>query len=111
MVGCSCDWIRLTLACQRSASRVRGVIRIFTASDSDKQRYGDDEFGLGCILARNLLKQNAGTRMVYVYDGDRSGRVGRNRTIAGLEGEEAAELLGVSRQTMYDLIRKYDFKT
>jgi len=45
--------------------------RVFTASDADKQRYGDDEFGLGCILARNLLQQNAGTRMVYVYDGDR----------------------------------------
>lgn len=44
---------------------------VFHASDEDKQRYGDDEFGLGCILARNLLKQDAGTRMVYVYDGDR----------------------------------------
>ena len=45
--------------------------QVFTASDGDRQRYGDDEFGLGCILARNLLQQNAGTRMVYVYDGDR----------------------------------------
>jgi hypothetical protein len=45
--------------------------KVFSASDADKQRYGDDEFGLGCILARNLLQQNAGTRMVYVYDGDR----------------------------------------
>ncbi len=45
--------------------------QVFTASDADRQRYGDDEFGLGCILARNLLQQNAGTRMVYVYDGDR----------------------------------------
>ncbi len=45
--------------------------KVFTASDTDKQRYGEDEFGLGCILARNLLGQNAGTRMVYVYDGDR----------------------------------------
>ena len=44
---------------------------VFTASDEDKQRYGSDEFGLGCILARNLLKANAGTRFVYVYDGDR----------------------------------------
>jgi len=44
---------------------------VFQASADDKQRYGDDEFGLGCILARNLLKQNAGTRVVYVYDGDR----------------------------------------
>ena len=45
--------------------------RVFTASDEDKQRYGSDEFGLGCILARNLLNANAGTRFVYVYDGDR----------------------------------------
>jgi hypothetical protein len=44
---------------------------VFQATDDDKQRYGDDEFGLGCILARNLLAQNAGTRIVYVYDGDR----------------------------------------
>jgi hypothetical protein len=44
---------------------------VFTASDEDKQRYGADEFGLGCILARNLLKADAGTRFVYVYDGDR----------------------------------------
>jgi hypothetical protein len=44
---------------------------VFKASDDDKTRYGEDEFGLGCILARNLLKQNAGTRMVYIYDGDR----------------------------------------
>ena len=44
---------------------------VFQATADDKTRYGDDEFGLGCILARNLLKQNAGTRVVYVYDGDR----------------------------------------
>lgn len=44
---------------------------VFQASADDRTRYGDDEFGLGCILARNLLKQNAGTRVVYVYDGDR----------------------------------------
>ena len=44
---------------------------VFRASDEEKQRYGDDEFGLGCILARNLLKADAGTRFVYVYDGDR----------------------------------------
>ena len=44
---------------------------VFKASDEDKQRYGDDEFGLGCILARNLLTADAGTRFVYVYDGDR----------------------------------------
>lgn len=45
--------------------------QVFQASDEDKQRYGDDVFGLGCILARNLLKADAGTRFIYVYDGDR----------------------------------------
>ena len=44
---------------------------VFQASTDDRVRYGDDEFGLGCILARNLLAQQAGTRMVYIYDGDR----------------------------------------
>src|SRR5262245_52234514 len=31
---------------------------------------------------------------IYVYDGERSGRVGRNRAIEGLAGAEAATLLG-----------------
>ncbi len=44
---------------------------VFKASQDDKQRYGDDEYGLGLILARNLLAANAGTRIVYVYDGSR----------------------------------------
>ena len=44
---------------------------VFQASADDRARYGDDEFGLGCILARNLLAQQAGTRMIYIYDGDR----------------------------------------
>ncbi len=38
---------------------------------ADYQTFDDDEFGLGCILARNLLQQRADTRMVYIYDGDR----------------------------------------
>lgn len=44
---------------------------LFKATDEDRGRYGDDEFGLGCILARNLLTADAGTRFVYIYDGDR----------------------------------------
>ena len=32
---------------------------------------GTTSSGLGCILARNLLTANAGTRFVYIYDGDR----------------------------------------
>lgn len=44
---------------------------VFRASEEDRVRYGDDEFGLGCILARNLIEADAGTRFVYIYDGDR----------------------------------------
>jgi len=43
---------------------------VFTATDEDKGSYGDDEFGLGCILARNLITADAGTRFIYIYDGD-----------------------------------------
>ena len=44
---------------------------VFEATEDDKARYGDDEFGLGCILARNLLAADAGTRFIYIYDGDK----------------------------------------
>lgn len=44
---------------------------VFVATDEEKARYGADEFGLGCIIARNLLAKDAGTRFIYVYDGDR----------------------------------------
>ncbi len=44
---------------------------VFKAAEDERQRYGEDEFGLGCILARNLLSADAGTRFVYIYDGDR----------------------------------------
>ncbi len=43
---------------------------IFEATEEDKTRYGSDEFGLGCILARNILDADAGTRFIYIYDGD-----------------------------------------
>lgn len=58
--------------------------RLFVASDEDKARYGEDEFGLGCILARNLIEADAGTRFIYIYDGDKwdhhSGIFDRSRT-------------------------------
>jgi hypothetical protein len=44
---------------------------IFKAGDEEKQRYGSDEFGLGCILARNIVAADAGARFVYIYDGDK----------------------------------------
>jgi hypothetical protein len=42
---------------------------VFAASDADKARYGDDDYGLGLVLARNLIRSDAGTRFVYVNDG------------------------------------------
>jgi len=42
----------------------------FKVNDEDKKRYGDDQYGLGLILARNLIKADGGTRFMYVYDGD-----------------------------------------
>lgn len=44
---------------------------VFKATKEEKQRYGSDEYGQGLILARNLVAADAGTRFVYVYDGDR----------------------------------------
>jgi hypothetical protein len=44
---------------------------VFQATDDEKQRYGADEYGLGLILAKNLIAADAGTRFVYVYDGNR----------------------------------------
>ncbi len=43
---------------------------VFRVTSEERRRYGDDEYGLGLILARNLLAANAGTRFVYVYDGN-----------------------------------------
>ncbi len=58
----------------QNAHRIIGDPRwakCFKATDDEKKRYGDDEYGLGLILARNLIAADAGTRLVYVYDGDR----------------------------------------
>ncbi len=44
---------------------------LFTASGDEKKKYGDDEFGMGCILARNIVEADAGCRFVYIYDGDK----------------------------------------
>ena len=44
---------------------------VFNATVDERESYGDDEFGLGCVLAKNLIASDAGTRFVYIYDGDR----------------------------------------
>jgi hypothetical protein len=42
--------------------------QVFRSSDAEKKKYGNGKFGLGCIIAKNLLAANAGTRFVYVRD-------------------------------------------
>ncbi len=38
-------------------------------SDADSQRYGENDVGRGCLLARNLVMADAGTRYVHVKHG------------------------------------------
>ena len=43
--------------------------KVFDVSEEEQERYGTEDFGLRCILAKNLLAADAGTRFVYVIDG------------------------------------------
>jgi hypothetical protein len=38
----------------------------FQASQADRKRYGQSAVGMSCLLARNLLMQDAGTRYIHV---------------------------------------------
>jgi hypothetical protein len=38
----------------------------FRISAEDKARYGESAPGMGCVLARNLLRQNGGTRYIHI---------------------------------------------
>jgi hypothetical protein len=38
----------------------------FEVSDADRARYGNTSVGLSCILARNVLQQDAGTHYVHI---------------------------------------------
>jgi hypothetical protein len=42
--------------------------QVFQVSDADRARYGRNQLGDGCLLAKNLLKADAGTRFVYVSE-------------------------------------------
>ncbi len=42
--------------------------QVFNVTEQEKQRYGSRPFGLGCILAKNLLGADAGTRFIYISD-------------------------------------------
>ena len=57
---------------QQSAYEILGDPRwpaAFALSNEDKTRYGANEVGLGCLLARNLILADAGTRFVHVRHG------------------------------------------
>ena len=58
----------------KDARRLQGDERwtgVFKTTPDEKKRYGEDEFGLGCVLAKNLIAADAGTHFVYIYDGDK----------------------------------------
>ena len=40
--------------------------KAFEISDSDRERYGDSDVGSSCVLARNVLATDAGTRYVHI---------------------------------------------
>ena len=38
----------------------------FQVTAEDRQRYGDNPLGLACVLARNVLRQDGGTRYIHI---------------------------------------------
>ncbi|MGH9426696.1 MAG: DUF1501 domain-containing protein, partial [Terriglobia bacterium] len=42
------------------------VSQILTVEEEDHKRYGNSALGDGCVVARNLLKANAGTRYIVI---------------------------------------------
>ena len=42
--------------------------KVFDVGEEEKERYANG-FGMGCILAKNFIAADAGTRLVYVIDG------------------------------------------
>ena len=58
---------------QNSAYRILGDPRwpaAFAMSKEEKERYGENEVGLGCLLARNLVQADAGTRYIHITHPD-----------------------------------------
>ena len=58
---------------QASAYRILGDERwpaAFNMTDLERERYGSNEVGLGCLLARNLVKADAGTRYIHIVHPD-----------------------------------------
>lgn len=44
--------------------------KAFAITAPERARYGDNEVGLGCLLARNLIQADAGTRYIHVVHPD-----------------------------------------
>lgn len=44
--------------------------KAFQMSPQERARYGDNEVGLGCLLARNLIQADSGTRYIHVVHPD-----------------------------------------
>ena len=58
---------------QSSAYQVMGDPRwpkAFQMAKEERERYGDNEVGLGCLLARNLIQADAGTRYIHITHAD-----------------------------------------
>ncbi len=54
---------------QDDAYRILGDSRwpeALTPDEDEKKRYGENEVGLGCLLARNLIQADAGTRYIHI---------------------------------------------
>ncbi len=54
---------------QSSAYRILGDARwptAFRMSKEDREKYGDNEVGLGCLLARNMIQADAGARYFHI---------------------------------------------
>jgi len=44
--------------------------RTFQFTAEEKARYGDNQVGLGCLLARNMVQTDAGTRYIHIVHPD-----------------------------------------
>lgn len=58
---------------QSSAYQILGDSRwpkAFQMSKDERARYGENEVGLGCLLARNLIHSDAGTRYIHITHPD-----------------------------------------
>jgi hypothetical protein len=58
---------------QQNAYRILGDPRwpkAFQMPKEERERFGDNEVGLGCLLARNLIQADAGTRYIHIVHPD-----------------------------------------